>query len=102
VFEPDARCPLRSAALICAAGLPAQSSKPIALKGLMNSLKTHGLNAEFTKIVKTRGVDFELTPNMESDLKVAELLVSSLKKALQGTPGCTSFQSLFGSPISAE
>lgn len=60
--------------LFCAAagGTFAQTSKPIAYKGLLNSLKTHGLtNAELTQIIKTRGVDFELTADKESELKAA-------------------------------
>ncbi|MGA2096460.1 MAG: hypothetical protein ABSH39_09200 [Candidatus Acidiferrum sp.] len=59
-------------AFFCIAGLSAQSSKPITYKGLLDSLNTHGLsNAELAKIVKTRGVEFELTPAMESELKAA-------------------------------
>jgi hypothetical protein len=61
------------ALLFCAmAASAAQTSKPITYKGLLNSLKTHGLtNAELTKIIKTRGVDFELTADKESELKTA-------------------------------
>jgi hypothetical protein len=59
-------------AFFCIAGLSAQSSKPITYKGLLDSLNTHGLsNAELAKIVKTRGVEFELTAAMESELKAA-------------------------------
>lgn len=57
---------------VAAGGAFAQTSKPIAYKGLLNSLKTHGLtNAELTQIIKTRGVDFELTADKESELKAA-------------------------------
>lgn len=60
------------AALLCALALPAQSSRPITYKGLVDSLKTHGLtNAELAKIIKSRGVDFELTSDKESELKAA-------------------------------
>ncbi len=61
------------ALLLCAAAAAAaQTSKPITYKGLLNSLKTHGLtNAELTQIIKTRGVDFELTSDKESELKTA-------------------------------
>jgi len=59
------------ALLLCAAA-SAQTSRPITYKGLLNSLKTHGLtNAELTQIIKTRGVDFELTSDKESELKTA-------------------------------
>jgi len=58
--------------LLCAAAASAQTSKPITYKGLLNSLKTHGLtNSELTQIIKTRGVDFELTSDRESELKNA-------------------------------
>ncbi len=55
-----------------AAATFSQTTKPITYKGLLNSLKTHGLtNPELTQIIKTRGVDFELTADKESDLKAA-------------------------------
>lgn len=61
------------AILLCVLALPAQNSKPpITFTGLRNSLNTHGLsNAELAQIVKARGVDFELTPQTESELKAA-------------------------------
>jgi len=60
------------AALLYALLLPAQSSRPITYKGLVDSLKTRGLtNAELAKIIKSRGVDFELTWDKESELKAA-------------------------------
>lgn len=50
--------------------LSAQSTKPISFKGLVDALKTHGLsNSELAQKVKTRGVDFELSPDMESELR---------------------------------
>lgn len=62
------------AVLFWAGSLAAQTSKPITYKGLLNSLKTHGLtNAELTQIVQTRGVDFELTGDKEVELKTAGL-----------------------------
>lgn len=59
-------------ALLCAVGLWAQSPKPISLKGLVDALNTHGLSStELVQIVKSRGVDFELTSDAESELKAA-------------------------------
>lgn len=60
------------ALLFCAISVFAQASKPITFTGLLNSLKTHGLtNAELIKIVQSRGVDFTLTADKESELKAA-------------------------------
>ena len=60
------------ALLFCATAALAQTSKPITFTGLLNSLKTHGLtNAELTKIVQSRGVDFALTADKETELKTA-------------------------------
>jgi hypothetical protein len=60
------------ALLFCATSVLAQTSKPITFTGLLNSLKTHGLtNAELTKIVQSRGVDFALTADKETELKTA-------------------------------
>jgi hypothetical protein len=60
------------ALLFCATSVLAQTSKPITFTGLLNSLKTHGLtNAELTKIVQSRGVDFALTADKETELKAA-------------------------------
>ena len=59
------------AVLLCVPALASQA-KPITYKGLLNSLKTRGLsNAELAEIIKSRGVDFELTPEKESELKAA-------------------------------
>lgn len=58
--------------LVCTEGLPAQTLKPITFKDLVNSLKTHGIsNTELAQIVQSRGVEFELTPDKESELKAA-------------------------------
>lgn len=82
--------------LFCVATLPAQSSKPVTFKGLLDSLNTHGLsNPEITKIIKTRGVDFELTPAMESDLKTAGAdtdLLAAVRANFRGTPASSSTQ----------
>jgi len=52
--------------------MAAQSPKPISFRGLVDSLHTHGLsNVELREIVRTRGVDFELSPEKESELKAA-------------------------------
>lgn len=60
------------ALLFCATSVLAQTSKPITFTGLLNSLKTHGLtNPELTKIVQSRGVDFALTADKETELKTA-------------------------------
>jgi hypothetical protein len=60
------------ALLLCATAVLAQTSKPITFTGLLNSLKTHGLtNGELTKIVQSRGVDFALTADKETELKTA-------------------------------
>ena len=59
------------AVLLCSPALASQA-KPITYKGLLNSLKTRGLsNAELAEIIKSRGVDFELTAEKESELKAA-------------------------------
>jgi hypothetical protein len=77
-------------AIFCVAGLSAQNSKPITYKGLLDSLKTHGLsNAELAKIIKARGVEFELTPAMESELKSAGAdadLLAIVRASYRGTP----------------
>ena len=74
--------------LSCATAAVAQSSKPITYKGLLNSLKAHGLtNAELTQIVKTRGVDFELSADKESELKTAGAdvdLLAAVRTSLRG------------------
>jgi hypothetical protein len=74
--------------LAAAAASLSQTTKPIAYKGLLNSLKTHGLtNAELTQIVKTRGVDFELTADKESELKAAGAdtdLLAAVRANLRG------------------
>jgi hypothetical protein len=76
------------AVLFCAALLHAQA-KPITFKGLLTSLNTHGLsNAELAQIVKSRGVDFELTPEMESELKAAGAdanLIAAVRSSYRGT-----------------
>src|SRR5208282_5422318 len=74
--------------LSCATAAVAQSPKPITYKGLLNSLKAHGLtNAELTQIVKTRGVDFELSADKESELKTAGAdvdLLAAVRTSLRG------------------
>ena len=68
------RSPLRAvlALLVCTVVLSAQNTKPIALKGLVDALNLHGMsNAEIAQIIKTRGVDFELNADAESQLKAA-------------------------------
>jgi len=73
-----------------AAALPAQTNKPISYKGLLDSLKTHGLsNAEIGQIVKSRGVDFELTAEMEAELKGAGAdadLIATVRANYRGVP----------------
>jgi hypothetical protein len=75
--------------LLCVTAVSAQTSKPITYKGLLNSLKTHGLtNAELTQIVKTRGVDFELSADKESELKTAGAdvdLLAAVRASQRGT-----------------
>ena len=77
-------------AFFCVAGLSAQNSKPITYKGLLDSLNTHGLsNAELAKIVKARGVEFELTPAIESELKAAGAdadLLAAVRASYRGAP----------------
>jgi hypothetical protein len=70
-LKPSLLCAVL-ALFFCATSIPAQTSKPITFTGLLNSLKTHGLTtAELTKIVQSRGVDFALTADKESELKAA-------------------------------
>jgi hypothetical protein len=70
--------------------LAAQNSKPITFKGLVDALKIHGLsNAEIAQIVKTQGVDFELSPDMESELKAVGAdadLLAAVRASYRGTP----------------
>jgi hypothetical protein len=77
--------------VFCAVTSATQNSKPITLKGLLDSLKTHGLsNAELTQIVKSRGVDFELNSDTESQLRSAGAdndLVSAVRASYHGAAG---------------
>jgi len=77
-------------AVFFATAAPAQNSKPITFKGLMDSLKTRGLsNAELTQIVKARGVDFALTPETEANLKSAGAdadLLAAVRASYKGAP----------------
>ncbi len=77
------------AVLLCATSALAQTSKPITFTGLLNSLKTHGLtNAELTKIVQSRGVDFALTTDKETELKTAGAdadLLAAVRGGQRGT-----------------
>src|SRR6266849_8659045 len=77
--------------LVCTAGLPAQTPRPISFKGLVKALKTHGLaNAELTQIVQSRGVDFELTADKESELKAAGADADLLAAVRAGHRGVSS------------
>jgi tetratricopeptide (TPR) repeat protein len=82
--------------LLCAWVLPAQSSKPISFKNLLNSMHEHGLsNAELAEIVKSRGVDFELTPAMESELIAAgadTILLAAVRTSYRGTSSARNVQ----------
>jgi len=85
-----------AAILLCAWALPAQTSKPITYRGLLDAINTHGLsNAELTKIVKTRGVDFELTPEMEAELAAAGAdanLLVAVRTNFRGTRSISNVQ----------
>jgi hypothetical protein len=76
-------------AFLCATALAAQN-KPITYKGLTDSLKMHGLsNAELTQIIKSRGVDFELTSDMEAALKGLGAdadLIAAVRASYKGAP----------------
>lgn len=78
--------------LVCAGNagnVAAQGSKPpITLKGLLDALDTHGLsNDELAQIVKSRGVDFQLTPKAESELRAAgadAALLAAVRSSYRG------------------
>ncbi|HLJ44426.1 MAG TPA: hypothetical protein VKU01_00375 [Bryobacteraceae bacterium] len=59
--------------LFAAAALFAQSGgKPISKKGLLDAIHIGGLsNAELVELVRTRGVSFALTPDIETELRQA-------------------------------
>jgi hypothetical protein len=58
--------------ILGSAALWAQSPKPISATGLKEALKIGGLQqGELVELIKQRGVDFELTPDVETELKSA-------------------------------
>ncbi|HEV3469054.1 MAG TPA: hypothetical protein VG148_07015 [Pyrinomonadaceae bacterium] len=60
------------AALVFPAGALAQAKKPISKKGLINAVKINGLTTrEFVREIETRGVDFEMTPSDEAEIRGA-------------------------------
>jgi hypothetical protein len=68
----------------------AQNSKPISFKGLTEALKIGGLGeAELVELIQQRGVDFELTPDKEMELKSAratEAVLTAVRSNYRGIP----------------
>jgi hypothetical protein len=79
-----------------------QSTKPISLDGLRESLKIGGLrNAELADIVKQRGVSFELTADHEATLKAAGALPVLLNAVRANFRGETAAARASSTPIPA-
>jgi hypothetical protein len=59
-----------AALVVCAAATAQTAKKPITKKGLMDAVKINGLTTqELVQQIERRGVDFEMTPDAESDLR---------------------------------
>src|SRR5947209_4840825 len=59
-----------AALVVCAAAAAQTAKKPITKKGLTDAVKINGLSTqELVQQIERRGVDFEMTPDAESDLR---------------------------------
>ena len=59
-----------AALVVCAAAAAQTAKKPITKKGLTDAVKINGLTTqELVQQIERRGVDFEMTPDAESDLR---------------------------------
>ena len=61
-----------SVVLACAAGVRAQAKKPISKDGLVKAVRINGLStAELVQEIRARGVAFQVTPAVESEMRQA-------------------------------